>query len=201
MKQLARVVGTVGLSSVIILVTSLLVFGFANDNFSFLNDFISELGARGEPYAFWFNLVTFVLVGLLLFVFGLSYGLLLNDKVLSFLLSLFGLGFGFTAIPVDLQLADAPVSKAHVLAICLGLAFWMFGLSRLGYSQRIAKRTRNMANCSAVFLLIAIIGFVLGAWSMPITHRLIFAVVFGWIAITSVQLIISEKHITPKRSV
>ncbi|MEM1406817.1 MAG: DUF998 domain-containing protein [Bacteroidota bacterium] len=90
---------------------SLLVFGFLNDNFSFINDFISKLGAKGQPYALWFNLSAFVVVGTLLFAFGLTYGQLLKDKVLSILLSFFGLGFAFTVIPVDLQMANSPVSQ------------------------------------------------------------------------------------------
>ena len=200
MKKPAKLVGTIGLLSVIILMISLLVFGFLNDNFSFINDFISKLGAKGQPYALWFNLSAFVVVGTLLFAFGLTYGQLLNDKVLSILLSFFGLGFAFTAIPVDLQMANAPVSAAHTVAICLGLAFWMFALSRLGYNQRIEKRIRNRANFSAVILLIAIIGFALGLWSMPITHRLVFGVVFGWTALTSIQLIKESKQKAYNRS-
>ncbi|MEM9328147.1 MAG: DUF998 domain-containing protein [Bacteroidota bacterium] len=189
----AKSVGAIGLLAVIILMTSLLLFGFANDNFSFINDFISKLGAKGQPNALWFNLVTFVLVGTLLFVFGLTYGQLLKDKLLSVLLPLFGLGFAFTAIPVDLELPNAPASAAHTVAICLGLGCWMLGLSRLGYNPRLDKRTRNMANVSAGITMISILRFVLGAWSMPITHRLVFGVVFGWTAITSVQLLKEQK--------
>ena len=189
MNKSAKSVGTIGLFSVMILIVSLLVFGFSNDNFSFFDDFMSKLGAKGEPHALWFNLIAFVMVGSLLFVFGLTYGQLLQDKILSVLLSLFGVGFAFTAIPVDLQEANAPVSTAHTVAICLGLACWMFGLSRLGYNPRLEKSIRNRANCSAAILLIPIIGFVLGLWSMPITHRLVFGVVFGWTALTSMHLI------------
>lgn len=71
-----------GLSSVLILIIALVSFGFSNPGFRFINDFISKLGAKGEPNAFWFNPFGFITVGLLLFVFGLSYGDLLNDKLL-----------------------------------------------------------------------------------------------------------------------
>lgn len=151
MKLTARNIGIIGFLSVLILIVALLIFGFLNADFSFLNDFISKLGAKGEPNALWFNLIGFITVGILLFVFGLSYGKLLNDKLLSILLSLFGLGFAFTAIPVDLQMPNAPVSAAHTVAICLGLAFWMFGLSRLGYNQKLKPRIRNRANLTVLF--------------------------------------------------
>jgi 4-amino-4-deoxy-L-arabinose transferase-like glycosyltransferase len=88
-----------------------------------------------------------------------------------------------------MQLSHAPVSKAHVVAICLGLAFWFFGLSRLGYNERLKRKVRTRANITAVLLVLSMIGFVFGFWSMPVTHRLVFGVVFGWTTLTSVELI------------
>lgn len=186
-------VGILGLLSVLILIFALIVFGFANKDFSFLNDFISKLGAKGEPNALWFNIIGFSMVGILLFAFGFSYGLLLNDKILSILLSLFGLGFALTAVPIDMQLSSSSVSKTHIVAICLGLAFWLFGLSRLGYNRHLHKRIRNRANITAVILVLSMIGFAVGFWSMPITHRLVFGVVFGWTALTSFEMIYKRK--------
>ncbi|MCX2680069.1 DUF998 domain-containing protein [Galbibacter sp. EGI 63066] len=187
-----KTVGIFGLLSVLILVIALLIFGYLNSEFSFLNDFISKLGASGEPNALLFNLIGFITVGLLLFIFGLTYGKLQNDKLLSILLSLFGLGFAFTAIPIDMQISNTPVSKAHIVSICLGLAFWFFGLSRLGYNRHLKKKIRNRANFTAVILVLSIIGFVIGLWSMPITHRLIFGIVFGWTTLTSIELILKK---------
>jgi hypothetical membrane protein len=189
MRQNEIKVGIYGILSVIVLLFSLLVFGYLNRDFSFLDDFISKLGAIGEPHALWFNLFGFVAVGILLFAFGLAYGKLLNDRLLSILLSLFGLGFAFTSIPIDMQLSNAPVSKAHVVAICLGLAFWLFGLSRLGYNQQLPRKIRNRANITALMLVASMIGFVIGFWSMPVTHRLVFGIVFGWTVITSIELV------------
>ena len=193
MKLTEKNIGIFGLLSVLILTTTLLVFGLLNSDFSFWEDFISKLGAKGEPNAFWFNLIGFVVVGILLFIFGLSYGKLLKDKLLSMLLSLFGLGFAFTAIPIDMEFSRTSVSKAHIVAICLGLAFWLFGLSRLGYNQNLKRRIRTRANLTAIILVLSMIGFVLGLWSMPITHRLVFMIVFGWTAITSIELINNKK--------
>ena len=190
-----RNVGILGLLSVLILIMALLIFGFSNAEFSFANDFISKLGAKGEPNALMFNLFGFITVGLLLFVFGLTYGNLLNDKLLSILLSLFGLGFAFTAIPMDMELSRTPVSKAHIVAICIGLAFWLFGLSRLGYNRQLDRKVRIRANLTAVILVLSMMGFVLGLWSMPITHRLVFGIVFSWTALTSIGLIFKNRLI------
>jgi hypothetical membrane protein len=186
-------IGAIGITSVVILVLSLLVFGVLNPEFSFLNDFISKLGAKGEPNAFWFNTFGFSLVGVSLSIFGYGYGKLLADPPLSVLLALFGLGFAFTAFPMDMQMESAPISKAHIVAICFGLAFWLFGLSRLGANKRFKKKVRIRANVAATILMASMIGFVLDLWSMPITHRLVFTVVFGWTAITSMELLKSDK--------
>lgn len=193
MKLTEKNIGIFGLLSVLTLITALLIFGVSNSGFSFWEDFISKLGAKGEPNALWFNLIGFVVVGILLFIFGLSYGKLLNDKLLSILLSLFGLGFAFTAIPIDMEFSRTSVSKAHIVAICLGLAFWFFGLSRLGYNQKLKRRIRNRANFTAVILVLSMIGSVFGFWSMSTTHRLVFMIVFGWTAMTSIELITNKK--------
>lgn len=193
MRLTEKNIGIFGLLSVLTLITTLLVFGLLNSDFSFWEDFISKLGAKGEPNAFWFNLIGFVVVGILLFIFGLSYGKLLNDKLLSILLSLFGLGFAFTAIPIDMEFSRTSVSKAHIVAICLGLAFWLFGLSRLGYNQKLEQKIRKRANFTAVILVLAMIGSASDIWSMPVTHRLVFGIVFGWTAITSIELIKNSK--------
>ena len=192
MKIKEKEIGIIGLLSVLILITTLLIFGFSNTNFSFVNDYVSKLGAKGEPNALWFNLFGLISVGMLLFAFGLTYGNLLKDKLLSVLLSLFGLGFAFTAIPIDMELSRTPISKAHIVAICLGFAFWLFGLSRLGSNKQLRKGIRNRANFTAIILVLPIIGFVLELWSMPLTHRLIFGIVFGWTAITSIELILKK---------
>lgn len=186
-------VGIFGLLSVFTLIAALIFFGFFNAGFRFFHDFISKLGAQGEPNAFWFNVIGFIEVGAFLFVFGLSYGRLLQDKLLSILLSFFGLGFAFTAIPMDMEFSTTSVSKAHIVAICLGLAFWMFGLSRLGSNKNLAQKIRIRANLTAVLLMLSMIGFVLGFWSMPVTHRLFFGIVFLWTTLTSVELIASKR--------
>jgi hypothetical protein len=40
--------------------------------------------------------------------------------------------------------------------------------------------------------VLIIIGSVVGLWSIPVTHRLIFGIVFGWTAITSFELILRK---------
>ena len=186
--------GILGLLSTSLFITSLAFFGRLHPEFSFVEDFVSKLGAKGEPNAIWWNLIGFGLVGLILFVFGIFYGKVIKDKLAGLLLAFFGIGFSFTAFPIDMEESNTPISKTHIVAICLALAFWLFGLARISYNTLIKKSIRNRANVTAILIVIAMIGYTFGWWSMPITHRLVFIVVFGWTAMTSIELLIMNNE-------
>ena len=188
-----RKAGILGLLSVIVFITSLIFFGILNPEFNFVEDFISKLGAKGEPDALWWNLIGFGLVGIILFGFGIFYGKFLKDKLAALLLAFFGIGFSFTAIPLDMINSNIKISKAHIVSICLALAFWLFGLARISQNALNKKRIRLRANITAILIVISIVGFTLGLWSMPMTHRLVFIFVFGWTTITSFDLLIINK--------
>lgn len=188
-----KVAGILGLLATSIFSLALLIFGLLHPNFSFLDDFVSKLGAIGEPLAIGWNLIGFVLVGIFLIGFGFLYGKTIHDTLTGILLSLFGLGFALTAIPIDFDLSESPVSKAHIVAICLALAAWLFGLARMGALQSLSKGVKRRANIAAILLVSAMLGFVLGFWSMPLTHRMVFGIVFGWTGITALDLLM-KKH-------
>jgi len=194
--QNRKVAVIMGLSGVIIFFISLIIFGNLNSNFSFVNDFVSKLGAIGEPNARWWNLIGFVLVGITQIGFGVSYGRILKDKLAGIFLALFGVGFVFTSIPIDMVEPDLPASKAHIVAISLALAFWLFGLARISYNHEIEKNIRLQANVAAILIVLPMIGFIMGLWSMPIIHRLVFLVVFGWTAITAIGLLLNNQEVT-----
>lgn len=191
--SLIRRTAIFGLLSFICFFISIATFGLLNSEFNFINDVISKLGAHGQTNALWFNIIGFIIVGILLIGFGLSYGKVINDRLTGILLALFGLGFAFTSIPIDLGETDTPFSKAHVVAICLALAFWLFGLARLSGKASINKNTKLRANVAAILLVISMIGSAIALWSMPITHRLVFGIVFGWTMITSISLLKTEE--------
>ena len=166
-----------------------MVFGTLNSEFSFFNDFVSKLGANGQKYAIWWNIIGFGAVGVLLFLFGINYGKVIKDNFAGILLALFGVGFSLTAVPVDFNDSDSPISKMHVLAICFALAFWLFGLARISYNSRLCNQVKKMANFTAIFVVLPMFAVAFEIISMPITHRLVFAVVFGWTLITAIKLI------------
>ncbi|OEK01047.1 hypothetical protein BFP97_05785 [Roseivirga sp. 4D4] len=178
-----------GIASFTLFLSSIIIFGLLNPTFNFLDDVISKLGAYGQPNALWWNIIGFVMVGILLIGFGISFGKVLNDRLTGLLLALFGLGFTLTSVPIDLGETDTTFSKAHVVAICLALAFWLFGLARISGKASISKNTKLRANVAAIILVLSMIGGAINLFSMPITHRLVFGVVFGWTFVTSLHLL------------
>ena len=62
-KLTEKKMGVFGFLSVVTLVTAILIFGHLNSDFSFWEDYVSKLGAKGEPNALLFNLIGFVVVG------------------------------------------------------------------------------------------------------------------------------------------
>jgi hypothetical membrane protein len=184
-----RLAAMLGISAVSLFGLSLVVFSGLNPNFNLLDDYVSKLGAVGQPYALWWNVIGFVMVGVLLAGFGLAYGSILQSRLVGVLLALFGIGFGAAGVPIELGDGSSPLTKAHVVAICLGLAAWLFGLARMAYLPSLGRFTHSSANIAAILLVLPILGQGAQLWSMPVTHRLVFLVVFGWVAITSIRLL------------
>lgn len=186
---ISNLAATLGITTVLIFGITLVIIASLTPKFNFFEDYVSELGAQGQPYAIWWNLIGFLLVGMLLTAFGWTYGKVINDRWVGNCLALFGVGFAFTALPIDLGDSESTLSTAHVVAICLGLAGWMFGLARMAQLKTVEKSVRYASNIAAVLVVLPMFGFVAGLLSMPVTHRLVFAVVFGWVAFTSFRLL------------
>ncbi len=178
-----------GLSAVILFITALTVFALLNPEFSPIKDNISKLGAVGQKNALGWNLIGFATVGLLLAVFGWGYGHILQDKITAYLLAAFGIGFAATSLPIDFANEAAPLSKAHIVVICLGVASWLFALARIGMLKNIEPVIRTVANMTGTLFILPVIGEAAALWPSPITHRLVFLVVFGWVAFSSIKLL------------
>lgn len=184
-----RYLGFFGILAVCLFFISIVLFGIVHPNFHFLQSYVSELGAQHAPHAHLFNTFGFVIPGVLLLLFGWNYGQFINDRLAGILLGVFGIAFAFTAIPIDSLQQDTPYARAHVVAICIALAAWLFGLARLAGNKSLSPRIRKTANITAGILIFCIALGAIEAVSMPITHRMVFGTVFGWTIITSIRTI------------
>ena len=184
-----RTTALLGISAVTLFCGALATFALLNSEFHPLESYVSELGARGQPHALWWNLTGFLAVGIALAGFGWNYGRVIRDRPAGILFALFGLGFCTTAVPVETGDGASQLTKAHTVAICLGLAAWTGGLARMTTLGSLDKPVKRTANIAALLLVLPMFFHVAGWVSMPVTHRLVFAVVFGWVLLTSVHLL------------
>ena len=106
--------------------------------------------------------------------------------------ALFGLSFALYAIPVELNDSSSSYSKIHLIAACIGLICWLFGLVRIASKKRVRIFIKIRANITAVLLLIALSTDLFKIWPMSITARLVYGVVFGWIILSSYDLRIKK---------
>jgi hypothetical protein len=186
--EIKKLTSNIGIGALLFFTLNVVIFGIINGNFNFLSDNISNLGAKGVPYALWFNIFAFAVVGVLLMYFGFLYGKLLNDILVSVLLALFGLAFAFFAVPVDLMETTSTFSKIHTAAVCFGLAFWLFALARIASKKRVRLYIKVRANITSVLIIFPIITAIFKIWSIAITVRLVFGIVFAWILLSSLDL-------------
>lgn len=193
--QTRHATALLGISAIGLFLAAFVVFSLLNPEFAPTGDYVSKLGAKGQPFARWWNLVGFVSVGGLLAAFGWAYGRIVRDRIVGVLFTLFGLGFIVTGVPTDMADPRQPFSKAHTVAICLALAAWLGGLARLAGSASLPKVEKLIANISATLVVLPMLGYLLGLWSMPMTHRLVFCVVFAWVVVASLRLLRSERNV------
>lgn len=166
---------------------ALLVFGALSPGFSLALQPVALLGAQGEPRALWFNLVAFVLPGLLLAWLALRLrtragGSAWVARVGLQLVMLSALAFAAQGLlPIDPRDLDAAASRHHALAWTLWwIAFLPGGvLAPLGWAS---QRAAGMA-----LALLVPVAAMLGPELMPapLAHRLACVAWFAWWVLAS----------------
>lgn len=178
-----------GLAAAGVFIIAFFITAMLTPDYALWNDYISKLGARGQPFAPWWNVIGFVVVGILFSVFGWTLGRTINDRIAGSCLVVAGLGFTLGAIPADFADANAPLSKAHFVSICIALAGWCFALARMGQAGVLGKRIRMGANAAGVLAVLPMVGTAANLIAAPVTHRLVLAVVFGWVIFVSLRVL------------
>ncbi|MEO1523973.1 MAG: DUF998 domain-containing protein [Planctomycetota bacterium] len=186
-----RTLACCGLTSVATFLISFCVFGALDDNFDWVNDYISKLGSRGQPNALAWNLFGFAVPGFSLAVFGWFRGVLSDDRLLGGCLVVAGLGFAAGAIPADLTDNETPFSKAHFVAICVSLAGWFFGLARLTRSTFVDETLRRAAQIVTALTFVPLLALGVDSELGPVAHRVLLVVIFGWVALVSARELFS----------
>ena len=169
---------------------SVLAFGAASPDFEHLRHPVALLGAEGEPNALAFNLIGYVVPGLLLawqaWRWRASRSLAgLGFRVGLQLLSLSALAFVAQGLlPLDPSNLLAPASRLHALAWS---AWWVSLLS--GALLVAIGLGRGAGPASLLVLAMLVVVLVVSAGSLlpaPLAQRLAFAAWFGWWLVAAV---------------
>jgi hypothetical membrane protein len=119
------------------------VVGFASvrtDGYAHATKAVSELGAVGAPSALAFNLLGFIVPGLLVILLTIALRRAMGPglgRVGPTLLALSGLALIAAGVfPVDMDDPGAPVSVAHFAGAMLTGVFWSFALFWIGSGLR-----------------------------------------------------------------
>ncbi|MGI8560262.1 MAG: DUF998 domain-containing protein [Luteimonas sp.] len=171
---------------------ALVAFGAMLDGFSHGRHPVALLGAIGVPYALAFNLLAFVLPGLLACLLAWRVRAVLSDASalaarlgwrLVFLSALAFTGQGL--LPLDPGDLDARPSRLHAVAWTLWWVAFVPGALLLAWSAwrgPSRRRASGFAHAAAGGLVLAfatLLGASLGA---AIAQRLAYAVWFAWLA-------------------
>jgi hypothetical membrane protein len=180
--------GWLGLAATLLFAAALLFFPAAHPGYEHGTKAVSELGATGAPNALAWNLIGFLLPGLLLALFGLGVGSAVQDRRTGVYLALSGIAFAATAVPADMENLQSPFSLAHTAASLMVFLLWLPASMRL-----IRQPAPELRRVTTFFL-----GFALAAAAIRFTplllpgwgQRLSFLAYFGWVgAVSSLMLL------------
>jgi hypothetical membrane protein len=194
-------VGFLGIAACVVFWATSFVLGALRPSYSHSLDTISELGARGTPNAIWWNVVGFIVPGLLLAwaggVIAQSIGRE-QSKVRSLaglLLALSGLAIAVQGVlPADMTngVADitSPYTRGHFISSLVAAAAWSIGVLLLTGPMKRSPEWRRLRIVSIVLVLLAVVASFALRGTLPdgLAQRLGNAVFFAWFVLTSLKL-------------
>ena len=202
-----KLAGTAGVAAVVVFWAALFSFASAYPGYSHSHKAISELGALGAPHALWWNLLGFIVPGVLLSICGAGVATAIErpsgKTAVYWLLVLSGVGFaGAGVIPAEMRDGSpsmgSPFTIGHVLMTFLSgipwviAAFLIIGRATQNPSWH---RSRGLFSalavaCVAGFSLNIVARAIPALASRPgLAQRISFAVYFAWFLVVAVQLL------------
>lgn len=192
LSPLLRLSGLSGLVAALLFVLAVLGFGAGLDGYAQARHPVALLGAQGVPHALAFNLLGFVLPGLLAVVVAECMRRRLPatagwaPRVGSQMLLLAGLAFAAMGLlPLDVDDLHGPASQLHASAWMIWVLGFVAGTLLLGTSQVRQAHGRALgAVALACGVLAALAAFALqGVLPAPLAQRLAFACWAAWLVL------------------
>ncbi|MCO7489375.1 DUF998 domain-containing protein [Stenotrophomonas maltophilia] len=180
-----------GLLAAVVFVLAVSGFGAGLEGYAQARHPVALLGARGVPHALAFNLLGFVLTGVLAAVVAERLRRSLPatagwaPRVGSQMLLLAGLGFAAMGLlPLDVDDLHGPASQLHASAWMIWVLGFFAGTLLLGTTQLRQAHGRALgALALGCGVLAAVAAFALqGVLPAPLAQRLAFACWVAWLA-------------------
>jgi hypothetical protein len=160
---------------------ALLTFGSLRPDYSQFTKAVSELGALGAPHALAWNVVGFIVPGLLLAACGAAIATAVDGlgTVVRWLLTGSGIAFAGTGVfPAVMQhgspVMQAPTTVGHVVMLLLSSVLWLAAIGVLLRRVMREPRLRRLLTPFVVVTVIALAGLaanVLHDAIPPLEHR------------------------------
>ena len=196
-----RQAGVMGIVAFVVFWAALAGFGAAHPNYSHSTKAISELGVIGAPHALAWNVLGFIVPGVLLAICGAGLALSIDRQMglLWLTLVLSGVGFAGTGlIPGEMHngspLMTSSLTIGHALMSILSGIAWSIATfvlaSRVRHNPDWSKTTR----VAWVLALLGLLGMC--ARALPVFElrpglgqRVAFATYFCWYLVMSIYLV------------
>jgi hypothetical membrane protein len=196
-----RILALGGVTGPMLFSVVVLVCGALRPGYSHLQNFISELGVAGTPYAPLMNYAGFVPAGLMLAVFGVALVFSLPSNPLNRLAALLVTTFGFGIAASGVISCDRGCPQgqgslenvvhntiAPVSFLCLIAAMAILGLRfRSSHDWRHLSLFSFLASAVALCLLVILAGSLDSRVLTGLWQRLLLAVLFTWCAIVGLE--------------
>ena len=194
-----KITGLFGVLAVILSTSTIIIMAeLRSDDYDHLHKAVSELGSWDAPHKWTFNILGYVIPGLLIALFSL--GLLKefkNDNIRSYpfyCLMFSGLFMVLAGVfPADMANRQSTVTLVHMLGSLGGGIFWLITALTLWWQLKKNANWKNTAgfSFSIPFLMIVVMSFI--PESAPgLTQRIAFGANYLFILIISIQLIYSS---------
>ena len=191
MKRMSSLAGP---AAVLVFVAALVGFGLALSGYSQLAHPVAVLGAKGVPNALGFNLLGFVLAGVLAAVVALDLRRRLPGdagwtlRVGAQLALLSALGFAAMGLlPLDPEDLDNPASSLHATAWMLWWVAFVPGALMIALGLRGRAPWRTLARTSVAIALLVLFVALLAVELMPagIAQRIGYLGWLAWLCVAS----------------
>lgn len=200
-----RVAGGMGITAFAVFWVALVAFAASHPDYSHLHKAVSELGVSGAPDALAWNIIGFIVPGLLLAGFGAGLATAIDGRrgALWWLLVLSGLCFAATGVvPGEMRdgspIMESPLTLGHLLFSNLAPLLWI--IASFFVIGRVKKNPswKPITILVTVYAVVCVGGFLVGIVAsaaipslanMPgLVQRFCFAFYFGWFLIMAFHL-------------